>query len=377
MHGSNLYEVNNSVTECIYTPQKTKPLLEIRGLSYSYGSTRVIKDLCLQAYRGEFLTILGPSGSGKSTLLKIIAGLEIPEQVEKFELSGASIVNVPANKRNVSTVFQHYALFPHMTVGENVEYGLRLRGLQPALRTLRAKAALELVRLSDKYNRPIHQISGGEKQRVAIARSLVIEPEILLLDEPLGSLDERLREQMQRELVEIRKKTNNTFLLVTHSQEEAITMSDRIVLMRSGQIEQVGAPKDLFEAPATMFAAIFMGVENVLEATLVSREGRYATVSVGKTRLVGCAHLHLDSSPINSQVFISFRAEDLCFSGEANSDNKIFGTPMSSTYRGRYTDVILETDLGRLVLRRLNSGDANYSNIFSVSREKCNVGPLL
>jgi spermidine/putrescine transport system ATP-binding protein len=351
-------------------------VLEISELNYSYGKIKVIDNLSLSVNTGEFITILGPSGAGKSTLLRIIAGLEMPERVRDLRLSGQSVIGLPANRRSVSTVFQHYALFPHMSVGENVEYGLRLRGVPQPERSLRAKASLDLVRLTEKYSRKIQQLSGGEQQRVAIARSLVIEPDILLLDEPLGSLDERLREDMQLELVEIRRKTGRTFILVTHSQGEAITMSDRVVLMRSGKIEQIGTPKELFEAPATVFAARFMGVENVIEGVLLSRDGQFATIGIGTVKLSGRGHTRLETRDVGSPVFISVRAESVQFEAFESSANGIEGRPGSPVFKGRFSDVPVYTNIGTIIVRQSTNSIPMRSNYVTVNKDRCVIAPI-
>lgn len=329
-------------------PANGETILDLRRVHHSYGAHTALSDVSLQVARGEFLTLLGPSGSGKSTLLRIIAGLEEPDSVERMELDGRSIIGLPPNLRNVSTVFQHYALFPHLSVGENVEYGLRVRGVAPAERKAKAEAALALVRLPDKYQRRIHQLSGGERQRVALARSLVLQPDVLLLDEPLGALDERLRLDMQVELIDIRRKTGGTFILVTHSQEEAITMSDRIVLMRAGTIEQIADPKTLFESPGTVFAARFMGVENVLTGTLDGRHGGHVTVRIGgevvRGRPVGAA---AGAGP-GARVFAAIRAEHMRFQADGSG---IGGRPGTAIYKGKFRDFPFESSIGRLVVR--------------------------
>lgn len=218
------------------------------GARHRYGEALALNNVSLAVAKGEFVTLLGPSGSGKTTLLRVIAGLEEPEAVERLVLARRDMRDLPV-ERNVVTVFQH-ALFPHMTVGHNVEYGLRVRGRAPDERRRRASSALDLVRLTDKYDRRIHQLSGGERQRVALARALVTEPDVLLLDEPLAALDEQLRIAMQLELKALHRQISGTFILVTHSQEEAVTMSDRIVLMRQGGIDRTPAELDRGEALA-------------------------------------------------------------------------------------------------------------------------------
>ena len=206
-------------------------ILEVIGACHGYGRTIAVDDVSICVRPGQFLTLLGPSGSGKTTLLHIIAGLESPNSINALRIAGRDVRDLPAWRRNVTTVFQHYALFPHLSVGENIEYGLRVRGTDVEARRREALRLLELVRLPHMYDRRVHQLSGGERQRVSLARALAPQPAILLLDEPLGALDESLRLHMQLELHELHRRLGITFVYVTHSQEEALTMSDRIVLM--------------------------------------------------------------------------------------------------------------------------------------------------
>ena len=241
-------------------------ILQVEHATHRFGDVVALDDVSITARRGEFLTLLGESGSGKTTLLRIVAGLERPTRIARIAIDGEDVSAIPASRRNCTTVFQHYALFPHMSVGQNVEYGLRVRGIDREHRRKQAEDALALVRLLDKYGRRVHQLSGGERQRVALARALVTEPAILLLDEPLGALDEKLRVDMQVELLDLHEKLGLTFIYVTHSQEEALTMSDRIILMRRGRIVQEGPPTDLFDRPATRFVADFMGVRTCSRA---------------------------------------------------------------------------------------------------------------
>ena len=212
---------------------------------------------------GEFFTLLGPSGSGKTTLLRMIAGFERPDS-GRIELGGRDVTTLPPHLRNTNTVFQDYALFPHMTVAQNIGYGLRIKGTPKADRDRRVDRALQMVRLSGLGHRRPNQLSGGQRQRVALARAVINEPEVLLLDEPLGALDLKLRQEMQIELKQIQKEVGITFIYVTHDQEEALTMSDRIAVMSNGSIEQIGSPVDVYERPATEFVAGFIGISNVL-----------------------------------------------------------------------------------------------------------------
>jgi putative spermidine/putrescine transport system ATP-binding protein len=256
------------------------PDIRLRGLVRRYGETVAVGGIDLDVRRGEFFTLLGPSGSGKTTTLRLIAGFERPD-AGSVELRGADVSALPPFERDVNTVFQDYALFPHMTVAENVEYGLRIRKVSREERRTRVAAALTMVRLPDLGGRRPAQLSGGQRQRVALARAIVCRPQVLLLDEPLGALDLKLRQEMQVELKRIQLEVGITFLYVTHDQEEALTMSDRLAVFNRGSIEQVGAPAEVYERPANAFIAGFVGVSNLLE-----RDGRRFTVRPEKVRIV-------------------------------------------------------------------------------------------
>lgn len=235
--------------------------LRIDGVSKYFGAFRAVNAVDLDIRKGEFLTLLGPSGSGKTTLLMMIAGfLDITSG--DIALDGSSIADVPAEKRNFGMVFQGYALFPHMTVRDNIGYALSVRKRPEAEIRARVGEMLELVQLQDFANRKPGQLSGGQQQRVALARALCFAPPVLLLDEPLGALDKKLRVEVQEQLKDIHRRVGTTFIYVTHDQEEALSMSDRIVIMRDGAIEQVGSPQELYERPATRFAASFLGKSN-------------------------------------------------------------------------------------------------------------------
>jgi putative spermidine/putrescine transport system ATP-binding protein len=254
--------------------------IRLIDLAKRYGEVRAVDGVSLDIAKGEFFTLLGPSGSGKTTTLRLIAGFELPDE-GRVELDGADVTGAPAYARDVNTVFQDYALFPHMTVRENVEYGLRIKKVPKAERRARAEEALGIVRLPDVGARKPAQLSGGQRQRVALARAIVNRPKVLLLDEPLGALDLKLRLQMQSELKHIQSEVGITFVYVTHDQEEALTMSDRLAVFDEGRIVQVGVPAEIYEHPATAFVAGFVGTSNVLE-----RNGRRFTVRPEKIRIL-------------------------------------------------------------------------------------------
>ena len=254
--------------------------LEISGLTHRYGAVQVLDNIKLDVTKGEFLTVVGPSGSGKTTLMRLIAGFEEADPDSELRIAGADMHGRPPNHRPVATVFQHYALFPHMSVRQNVEYGLKLQGNSKADRRARAEAALSMVRLLAKADRRIQQLSGGERQRVALARAFVVEPEVLLLDEPMSALDEKLRREMQIEIRQLQRQLGTTFVQVTHSREEALTMSDRIVVMNAGRIAQIGTPQEVFERPASVFVAEFMGLQNVVRGIVQAVNGQHVAIEI-------------------------------------------------------------------------------------------------
>ena len=254
--------------------------VRLNGVRKVYGDVVAVDRVELSIETDEFFTLLGPSGSGKTTCLRMIAGFERPDE-GAVELEGRDVTDTPPFERDVNTVFQDYALFPHMSVGENVEYGLRIKKVPKDERRRRAAEALELVRLDGYEERRTTQLSGGQRQRVALARALVNRPAVLLLDEPLGALDLKLRQQMQQELRTIQGEVGITFVYVTHDQEEALTMSDRLAVFNEGRIEQVGAPADVYEHPANEFVAGFVGVSNIVE-----RDGRRLTIRPEKVRIL-------------------------------------------------------------------------------------------
>jgi len=253
-------------------PNPSPSAVALHGVAKSFGGNKVLSNLSLDVPRGEFLAILGPSGSGKTTAMRIIGGFEAPDEGSVW-ISGRDVTELPAERRDVNTVFQSYALFPHMSVMENVAYGPRMRGVSRAARRKKAGALLELVRLSGVAEAKPNQLSGGMQQRVALARALANDPAVLLLDEPLGALDRKLREEMQRELRRIQAELGATFIYITHDQEEAFGMADRLAVMRDGGFEQIGDPATIYDRPVNAWTALFVGSANQIRATMGTGEG--------------------------------------------------------------------------------------------------------
>jgi ABC-type Fe3+/spermidine/putrescine transport system ATPase subunit len=258
----------------------SEPLLTVAGIGKSFSSTRVLENISLEIANGEFLTILGESGSGKTTLLRIIAGFERADS-GTLTMNGVQIDGLPANRRNVNTVFQHYALFPHLTVFENIAYGLRAKQVAASEIKPRVEAALAQMRMSEMAARRPAQLSGGQQQRIALARALVNRPALLLLDEPLSALDASLRVHMQGELKALQRETGITFVFVTHDQEEAITLSDRIAVLRNGRLEQIDTPPELYHHPRTAYVAAFIGKANLLPNGMAVRPENVQVMAPG------------------------------------------------------------------------------------------------
>jgi putative spermidine/putrescine transport system ATP-binding protein len=311
-------------------------LIEIRGLSKAFGSVKAVDGVDLDIEAGEFLTLLGPSGSGKTTVLRMIAGFEVPDS-GTIKLNGEEITHLPPYDRDVNTVFQDYALFPHMDVITNIEYGLRVEKVAKEERRKRAVEALEQIRLSGYESRKPNQLSGGQRQRVALARALVKRPSVLLLDEPLGALDLKLRQQMQIELKELQREVGITFIFVTHDQEEALTMSDRIAVFDKGKIQQLDRPGVIYEHPINEFVAGFVGVSNLIE-------GDAASKLLGKT---GTYTVRPEKISIDSGVV-------------ASTARKAIGTIKEVEYLGPATRFNVDLEAGvRLVVLKQNTQESS------------------
>lgn len=326
------------------------PFLSIRGLGKSYGPVTAVAEVSLEVAKGEFVTFLGPSGSGKSTTLYAIAGFLEPTRGDVL-LNGRSILGVPSNKRNVGMVFQRYTLFPHLSVAENVAFPLRVRRRSRAEVDAKVGAMLRLVRLDRMADRMPAQLSGGQQQRVALARALAYDPPILLMDEPLSALDKKLREEIQFEIKRIHGETGVTVLYVTHDQDEALRMSDRVALFQSGRIEQVGTGRDLYEAPTSRFVAGFIGNSNFIDGKL--SQSRDSIVLPDGTALRGLA---IDKvGPRQEDVSVMVRPDHLRLGDHAAGLFRLKATVRGLTYLGEYTQVAVETAWGTLLDMRLTS----------------------
>jgi spermidine/putrescine transport system ATP-binding protein len=329
------------------------------GVTKKFGTMVAVDDVTITVRRGEFFSMLGPSGCGKTTSLRMIAGFEEPD-AGNVELTGRDIVGVPPFKRNVNTVFQSYALFPHLTVADNVAFGLRRKKVSKSDVRDRVKRYLDLVQLQGYDERRPSQLSGGQQQRVALARALVNEPAVLLLDEPLGALDLKLRKQMQLELMRIQREVGVTFVYVTHDQEEALVMSDRIAVMSQGRVEQIGFPEDIYERPATRFVAGFIGTSNIIESKITGRAGDLLQVEAAPgDRLLVPAPADRTFSPGDMLAF-TVRPEKLRVVAEnepvADRICTIAGTVIDVVYQGVSTQLVVQTDAGTtLVVFRQNN----------------------
>jgi putative spermidine/putrescine transport system ATP-binding protein len=324
------------------------PAIRLAGLRKSFGAVEAVAGIDLDIADGEFFSMLGPSGSGKTTVLRLIAGFELPT-AGTVHLSGRDVTRVPPFDRDVNTVFQDYALFPHMDVQANVEYGLRVRGVAKPERLARAQEALATVRLEGYGDRKPSQLSGGQRQRVALARALVNRPRVLLLDEPLGALDLKLREEMQVELKAIQREVGITFVFVTHDQGEALTMSDRVAVFNHGRIEQVGAPAEVYEHPATTFVAGFVGVSNLLS-------GETAERIIGRTGVF---------SVRPEKIFISFDGPPAAVGAISTT-----GRVAEVIYAGPTTRLVVDLDAGGQRLVVLEQNRATSSSDVTAMRDK-------
>ncbi|MDL2284708.1 spermidine/putrescine ABC transporter ATP-binding protein PotA [Oxalobacter sp. OttesenSCG-928-P03] len=323
------------------------PIIELRGVSKFYGDTAALHNVNLEIANGEFLTLLGPSGCGKTTILRLISGLEKPSQGELL-LNGVSIGDTPPEKRQVNTVFQNYALFPHMTVRDNVAFGLKMRRLPADEIDRKVREVLQRVQMESMAMRMPSQLSGGQQQRVAIARAIVNNPLVLLLDEPFSALDAKLRKQLQLEIKMLQRQLGITFVFVTHDQEEAFAMSDRVVVMNEGAIKQVGSSQQIYEEPENLFVAHFVGEINVLEGTIksVREDGAYMADVEGVEFPLHSTREH----EIGEKVKVLLRPEDLIvYLEKEKALNPPFftGRIEHTVYKGATVDILLTLDNGK------------------------------
>jgi spermidine/putrescine transport system ATP-binding protein len=307
------------------------PEVELQTVTKRFGEVIAVDSVSLSVLRGEFLTLLGPSGCGKTTLLRMIAGFERPDTGRVF-LAGREVTQLLPHQRDVTTVFQHYALFPHINVFNNVAFGLERRRVTRDEIKSRVAAALDMVRLGGLDKRQPGELSGGQQQRAALARALVVEPRVLLLDEPLAALDLKLRKQMQVELKGLQRRLGISFVYVTHDQEEALTMSDRIVVMNAGRIEQVGRSEEIYERPQTSFVAGFIGVSNIIEGTVEEVTGELSAIRVGNVRVGAQAN----GAKAGERVRVLIRPEKISISTEV-APGVLSGKIDSAVYLGEST----------------------------------------
>lgn len=316
-------------------------IIELRHISkvYSDNGFKAVDDFNLEVKRGEFVTFLGPSGCGKTTILRMIAGFEMPTSGEIL-LNGEDISQLPANKRPINTVFQRYALFPHMNIYDNIAFGLKLKKLPKEEIRKKVKRVLDIVDLEGFENRKISTLSGGQQQRIAIARALVNEPEILMLDEPLGALDLKMRQEMQIELKHMHDELGITFIYVTHDQEEALTMSDKIVVLSEGRIQQIGTPEDIYNEPQNAFVADFIGESNIFKGIMTGHM---------KVRFCGGEFIGMDDVPEGTLVDVVVRPEDVIITKP--EDGIIEGEVVSVIFKGMHYEVTVESGKYEMVIR--------------------------
>lgn len=345
-----------------------KPYIQIENISKNYGATQAVRGVSLSIYKGELFSLLGGSGCGKTTLLRMLAGFETPT-AGRILIDGIDVTSWPPYDRPVNMMFQSYALFPHMTVYQNIAFGLKQEKLNKAEIHERVQWGLDLVQMLSYANRKPHQLSGGQRQRVALVRSLVKQPKLLLLDEPLAALDKKLREQTQFELVNIQESVGITFVLVTHDQEEAMTMSTRMAVMEEGRIRQIGVPHDVYEFPSSRYVAEFIGTNNIIEGLVVEDEPDHVLI---ESLEAGCFvyATHAASMPIGSRVAIAIRPEKVMISATppAGNRNCTKGIVREIAYLGDMSIYYVELESGKVIqsslpnLLRLSERDVKWDD---------------
>jgi len=341
------------------------PLIEMKQVCKSYGTVAILNNISLTVHPGEFLTLLGPSGCGKTTLLRMISGFEQPSAGEIY-INGQCVNHLPPQKRDVHTVFQSYALFPHLSVFENVAFALRCQRINNEEIDARVDDALRLVQLEAFATRSIRQLSGGQQQRVAIARAIINRPKVLLLDEPLSSLDYRLRKAMQYELKQLQKTLSMTFVFVTHDQEEALSMSDRIVIFNHGHIEQVGTPREVYETPANLHVAKFIGEANIFDIDIHGVDKQNLLTTIESTPLQ-CKNT--GNYQAGDKVHLIVRPEDIRVWGETevtDTEGMLPGKIIDIVYKGSTVDLKVKLPSGKII---------NASEFFDEDDDKLEYSP--
>lgn len=349
-----------------YPPTAPGPLsaavAELRGVSKNFGDVQAVQHCDLSIAPGEFLSFLGPSGCGKTTVLRMLAGFETPSSGTVL-IDGKDVSGLAAHHRPVNMVFQSYALFPHLTVGQNIAYGLKQKRpkLPRTIITDKVKRVLETVRLTDFKDRRIWEMSGGQQQRVALARAIVNEPKLLLLDEPLAALDRKLRKEMQIELQDLQRQLGITFVLVTHDQEEALSLSDRICVMRAGQIVQVGTPRDLYDHPQSRYVADFVGTSNFFDGKIIAANGQTGQISLADGQSYGA--VLSDAIPVGETACISIRPEQIRMS-DTQTPNTLKVTIQNRIFLGEHTEYLVRhAQLGNIAVMAPRQSDGGLDTL--------------
>lgn len=349
--------------------------------STAKGDFPAVQNVTIEVQPGEFYSLLGSSGSGKTTTLRLIGGFEIPEYGQVL-INGEDVTTLPPYRRDVHTVFQSYALFPHLSVARNIAYPLTIAKVSPAEITPRVEAALRMFQITDLGDRRPSQLSGGQQQRVALARALISRPKVLLLDEPLSALDAKIREEVRQELRDLQRQTNLTFIYVTHDQEEALALSDRIAVMHKGRVEQIGTPKEIYDRPTSLFVAQFIGKANFLTGKVIEQQLDKLLIEVQNTRIKATTSDYIPS--LGETVTLMIRPEQLRLIATDSTepvdrmvevDNQINGTVASVTYGGQLLQIQVKTTIGCLTVTQLSGSDPTEQVRLFWSAQDCIVMP--